>query len=242
MAVAYLSEVFSSIQGEGMDAGVQAVFLRFAGCNLACSYCDTPAARARPNAFPVHGDAGTTEIGNPVECSELVAIVTRNFGCRGLAVLTGGEPLLQMSALGHVITGLKGKGFRTYLETNGTLPEAMREVRGIIDFVSMDIKLPAGQQGRDLSREHREFLEAIEDGHGAVKIVIPGEASDGEVLAAVRLVADAGPAFPVFLQPVFRRAKPEIPGERLLHLQRAASALLDDVRISIQMHKILGIR
>ena len=242
MAVAYLGEVFSSIQGEGMDAGAAAVFLRFAGCNLACSYCDTPTAGTHPDAFPVHGDRGTTEIGNPIECSELIDIVARDFECRGLAVLTGGEPLLQVSALSQVITGLKEKGFRTYLETNGTLPEAMREVRATVDFVSMDIKLPAGQEGRDLSREHREFLEAIEEGRGAVKIVIPAEASDAEVLAAVRLVADAKPAFPVFLQPVFRGAKPEVVGERLLHLQRVASALLDDVRISVQMHKILGTR
>ncbi len=225
-----------------MDAGTRAVFLRFAGCNLACSYCDTPAAGTRLDAFPVQGDAGRTEIGNPVECSELIDIVARGFECRGLAVLTGGEPLLQISALSHVINGLKEKGFRTYLETNGTLPEAMREVRATVDFVSMDIKLPAGQKGRDLSREHRRFLEAIEEGRGAVKIVIPGEASEGEVLAAVRLVADVRPALPVFLQPVFRRAKPEVVGERLLHLQRAALTLLRDVRISVQMHKILGMR
>lgn len=242
MAVAYLSEVFSSIQGEGMDAGAPAVFLRFAGCNLACSYCDTPAAGTPPDAFPVHGDRGTTEIGNPIECSELIDIVAREFGFRGLAVLTGGEPLLQISALSRVITGLREEGFSTYLETNGTLAEAMREVRAIVDFVSMDIKLPAGQEGRDLSREHRKFLEVIEEGRGAVKIVIPGEASDVEVLAAVRLVAGAGPAFPVFLQPVFREEKPDVTGERLLHLQRAALALVEDVRISVQIHKILGMR
>ena len=112
MAVAYLSEVFASIQGEGMDAGAPAAFLRFAGCNLACSYCDTPAARTRPDAFSVHGEAGSAEVGNPIECSELIDIVARKFGCGRLAVLTGGEPLLQMSALGSVITGLKGKGFR----------------------------------------------------------------------------------------------------------------------------------
>ena len=242
MAVAYLSEVFGSIQGEGMDAGIATLFLRFAGCNLACSYCDTPHARARSESFPVHSETGTRALANPVDCRELVEIVARDFDGYGLAALTGGEPLLQVAALRSIIPDLKGRGIRTCLETNGTLPEAMREIEGIIDFVSMDIKLPSGQEGRDLSREHKEFLSVIKDRHAAVKVVIPADASDDEVLAALRLVAGTGPDLPVFLQPVFIGEKPEVTGERLLQLQKKASTLLRDVRISVQMHKILGIR
>jgi organic radical activating enzyme len=242
MAVAYLAEVFGSIQGEGMDAGVPAIFLRFAGCNLSCTYCDTPEARTRPDAFSIDDGRGTRKVANPVDCSELVDLVADDLGCRRLAVLTGGEPLLQPAALPPLARGLKGRGMRTYLETNGTLPEALLEVRDVVDFVSMDIKLPAGLDGRDFSREHRKFLAATRDGHSAVKIVIPGEASDAEVLAAVGLVADSKPAIPVFLQPVFGCAGPEVPGERLLRLQQEASSLLQDVRLSVQIHKILGIR
>jgi 7-carboxy-7-deazaguanine synthase len=242
MAVAYLSEVFSSVQGEGMEAGVPALFLRFAGCNLACSYCDTPEGRTKPPAFAVRRGSDTTMVTNPIECSELIGLAgSVSSWCR-LVVLTGGEPLLQVSALGRLIPGLKGKGLRTFLETNGTLPGAMREVRDLVDFVSMDIKLPSGQGGRDLTREHLEFLEAVREGHSAVKIVIPGEAADREVLDALRLVAEAQPTVPVFLQPVFRNGRPDVAGDRLLRLQKEALALVNDVRLSVQMHKILGIR
>jgi len=242
MAVAYLSEVFGSIQGEGMDAGTGALFLRFAGCNLDCSYCDTPHARVRSEGFTVYGDGGPRTVDNPIDCCDLVSIATREFEHCRLAVLTGGEPLLQAAALKCIIPELKGKCFSTCLETNGTLPEAMREVRGMTDLVSMDIKLPSGQEGRDLSREHKEFLKVIEEENAAVKIIIPAQASDREVMAALRLVADARPELPVFLQPVFRRAKPEVRGERLLRLRKEASAFLSDVRISVQIHKVLGIR
>lgn len=242
MAVAYLSEVFRSIQGEGMHAGVAGVFVRFAGCNLACSYCDSPAAGTRSATFSIQDAGGETQVANPVDCDGLVRMVVEGPDHPGLAVLTGGEPLLQAAALKHLIRGLKARGFSTYLETNGTLPGEMAEVRDAVDFVSMDIKLPSGQGGRDLSREHGEFLRVVRDLPAAVKIVIPGVAPDGEILDAVRLVADSAPALPVFLQPVFRRERPEVPGERLLRLQTGASALLRDVRISVQMHKILGIR
>lgn len=242
MAVAYLAEVFGSIQGEGMDAGTPALFIRFAGCNLACSYCDTPGARTRPEAFSVHAGKAVRKTVNPVECGELLRMLGHEAGHRKLAVITGGEPLLQATALAEIARGLKAEGFKTCLETNGTLAPAMREVRDLVDFVSMDIKLPAGQEGRDLSDEHREFLEALSPGRSAVKIVIPGQAPDAEVRAAFRLVAGADPAFPVFLQPVFKGKKPEVDGGRLLRLQGEASDLLDDVRLSVQMHKVLGIR
>jgi hypothetical protein len=118
----------------------------------------------------------------------------------------------------------------------------MGEVEALTDFVSMDIKLPSGQGERDLSREPKEFLQVIKDSHAAVKIVIPGDATDREVLDAVGLVAECGPALPVFLQPVFRLMRPEVQGERLLHLQKEACLLVRDVRLSVQIHKILGIR
>jgi 7-carboxy-7-deazaguanine synthase len=242
MAVAYLSEVFRSIQGEGMHAGEAGVFVRFAGCNLACSYCDSPAARTRSATFSIQDAGGETQVANPFDCDGLVRMMVEDSDHPSLAVLTGGEPLLQAAALKHIIRGLKARGFSTYLETNGTLPGEMGEVRDAVDFVSMDIKLPSGQGGRDLSREHGEFLRVVRDLPAAVKIVIPGVASDGEILDAVRLVADSAPALPVFLQPVFRQERPEVPGERLLRLQTEASAMLRDVRISVQMHKILGIR
>jgi organic radical activating enzyme len=242
MAEAYLSDVFGSIQGEGMYVGVPALFLRFAGCNLACNYCDTPASRTRPAAFAVHNAAAVDKIANPAGCKEIARIVAQRFGAYRLAVFTGGEPLLQPSAVGSLGRELKAKGLRIHLETNGTLPEAFREVRDMLDFVAMDIKLPSTQGGRTLGDLHALFLKALEKGRGAVKVVIPGGVPDDEVLDAIALAADVNPSLPVFLQPVFTGARPEVDGDRLLHLLTEASRRLDDVRISVQVHKILGIK
>ena len=241
MPVAYLSEVFGSVQGEGMGAGVPAVFLRFAGCNLACDYCDTPAARTRPRAFSMQSETAFDRVGNPIECSDLIRVIEQRFRSQRLVVFTGGEPLLQPSAVRCMGEGLKAGGLKIHLETNGTLPEALREVRDTVDFVGMDIKLPSTQGGRDFGDLHRVFLQALEDGRAAVKVVVPGGSSDREVLDAVRLIADVNHTLPVFLQPVFVGAQPQVEGGRLLRLLAEASRWLDDVRISVQIHKILGI-
>jgi 7-carboxy-7-deazaguanine synthase len=242
MAVAHLSEIFGSIQGEGMYAGRPALFLRFAGCNLACSYCDTPDARTCPPACAIReGDAGD-EVANPVGCADIARLVGERFSDYRLAVLTGGEPLLQPSAVRSLGEDLKARGLEIHLETNGTLPEALREVRDTLDFVCMDIKLPSTQGGTDLGDLHARFLGGLEDGCGAVKVVVPGEVPDAEVLDAMRLIADVNRKIPVFLQPVFIGARCQVEGARLLHLLAEAARLLDDVRISVQIHKILGIR
>lgn len=240
--VVFLSEVFDSIQGEGPDAGVPALFLRLAGCNLRCTYCDTPEARERPEVFKVRGDSGPEEIANPVECSNLFELLQQRSKGPNLAVITGGEPLLQPEAVGMLGRKLKAWGFRLHLETNGTLPGALPAIAGAIDLVVMDLKLPTGQGGRDHADTHREFLEGMEGGRAAVKIVVPAGAPDREVLDGVRLVAEVDARIPVFLQPVFVGAKPQVDGERLLGLVGEASRMVADIRLSVQMHKILGVR
>jgi organic radical activating enzyme len=239
---AYLSEVFTSIQGEGPDAGTPAVFLRFAGCNLECSYCDTPASRQRSPVFQVRGPGGLEEIANPVASADLIRIVEGTGGPMRLAVLTGGEPLLQPAAVADMGTKLKETGLTVHLETNGTLPMALREIAGAVDLVAMDLKLPSSQAGEDLSSVHEEFLRSAEPGRAVVKIIIPGDAPDKEVLDGVRLVARINREIPVFLQPVFDGSSPEVDGPRLLRLLREAAGMVTDVRLSVQMHKVIGVR
>jgi 7-carboxy-7-deazaguanine synthase len=242
MASAYLSEIFTSVQGEGPDVGVPALFVRFGGCNLECSYCDTPASRSRSAVFRMHGKKGSRTIDNPIESSDLVAIIMQESDGPRLAVLTGGEPLLQPEAVSALGRGLKARGFRIHLETNGTLPEAVRDVMEAVDLVVMDLKLPASQAGRDLWKVHKLFLGGIEHGKVAAKVVVPYEAPDEEVMKAVRLVANVNPAIPVFLQPAFVGSRPQVEGERILGLLSCASDVVENVRVSVQMHKVLGIR
>ena len=96
-----VNEIFYSLQGEGYYTGTPAVFLRFAGCNRNCSFCDTDHN---------HGRAMTAaEIADT--CAEYP---TRHL------VATGGEPLLQLDS--DLLRLLKAKGFYVQIETNGSLP------------------------------------------------------------------------------------------------------------------------
>ena len=115
-----VKEIFLTLQGEGMQAGRRAVFLRFAGCNLwsgrerdradaACSFCDT-------DFVGLDG-----ENGGRYEADALAAMVDALWGEgeRKLVVMTGGEPLLQLDAA--LIAALKAHGFELAIETNGTI-------------------------------------------------------------------------------------------------------------------------
>jgi len=116
-----VKEIFLTLQGEGMQAGRRAVFLRFAGCNLwsgreqdrasaQCRFCDTDFV----------GTDGHN--GGRYEAGELAARVRALWasGERPLVVVTGGEPLLQLDAT--LIDALHEAGFEIAVESNGTLP------------------------------------------------------------------------------------------------------------------------
>jgi 7-carboxy-7-deazaguanine synthase len=116
-----VKEIFLTLQGEGMQAGRRAVFLRLAGCNLwsgrerdraeaQCRFCDT-------DFVGTDGDNG-----GRYEAAALAERVRSLWGQgeRALVVVTGGEPALQLD--GALIDALHSAGFEIAVETNGTLP------------------------------------------------------------------------------------------------------------------------
>lgn len=118
-----VKECFLTLQGEGVQSGSRAVFLRFAGCNLwsgreqdretaQCRFCDT-------DFVGTDGEGG----GKFESAAALADYVERLWGPaeeRRLAVITGGEPMLQLDEA--LVDALHGRGFRVAAETNGTLP------------------------------------------------------------------------------------------------------------------------
>lgn len=109
-----INEIFYSIQGEGRWAGTPSVFVRFAGCNLACPFCDTDHA-----AF---SEMSEEEITGRV----------KSFCCRRV-VVTGGEPALQLTQ--SLIDRLHNAGCYIQVETNGSVP-----LPGGIDWVTCSPK------------------------------------------------------------------------------------------------------
>ncbi len=98
-----LAEIFYSLQGEGAWTGTPAVFVRLAGCNLACSFCDTDYALRFIASVP-----------------DVVARVRAAGGDCPMVILTGGEPLAQAEAPA-LIAALRADGRRVHIETNGTI-------------------------------------------------------------------------------------------------------------------------
>jgi 7-carboxy-7-deazaguanine synthase (Cx14CxxC type) len=118
-----VKEIFLTLQGEGVQSGSRAVFLRFAGCNLwsgreqdresaQCNFCDTD--------FVGTDGEGGGKFGN---ADQLADSVERAWGSGvegRLVVITGGEPMLQLDSA--LVDSLHARNFRVAAETNGTLP------------------------------------------------------------------------------------------------------------------------
>ncbi|NQU18322.1 MAG: 7-carboxy-7-deazaguanine synthase QueE, partial [Candidatus Saganbacteria bacterium] len=160
---ANLFEIFSSVQGEGLYLGERHLFIRFAGCNLACQYCDTPLSRqicAECRVEQTPGGADFKKIKNPLNSAGLLEIVSslnKTKNLHSAITLTGGEPLLQIDFLLKFLAEFKKQGeSRVYLETNGTLPKHMDEAINYVDVVSMDIKLPSVTGQSAYFKEHHE--------------------------------------------------------------------------------------
>jgi organic radical activating enzyme len=157
-------------------------------------------------------------------------------------VMTGGEPLLQEEALRRLAGEFRRLGCSVHLETNGTLPVSLESVRSVVDFVSMDIKIPSMLGGVDLSDKHALFLKAMEGMEGCAKIVVSASVADDEIDRAAGLIAGINPGLPVYIQPVFTGSRPGIDARRLDRLRARLAARLRTVRVSVQIHKILGVR
>ena len=120
-----VKECFLTLQGEGVQSGSRAVFLRFAGCNLwsgreqdrataECRFCDTD--------FVGTDGAGGGKFREPDALAAQVEELWGEGKAERLVVITGGEPMLQLD--GSLIDALHARGFRVAVETNGTLPAA----------------------------------------------------------------------------------------------------------------------
>jgi len=242
----YLSEIFSSIQGEGYLAGRRQIFIRLAECNLECSYCDTDHARqetCRIETGP--GSAEFTRLPQPLPLQDVLQIVkvwsAKLPGAHHSISLTGGEPLLQAGSLASWLPALR-RVLPIHLETNGTMHLALEQVIGQVDYVSMDMKLPSTSGCTEhLWDLHREFLRVAHGRNASVKVVIGDATVPDEIGQVCGIIADVDRLTPLFLQPLSDAdGKIAINVAHMLRLQEAASARLPDVRVIPQMHRMLG--
>jgi 7-carboxy-7-deazaguanine synthase (Cx14CxxC type) len=189
-----VKECFLTLQGEGVQSGSRAVFLRFAGCNLwsgreqdretaQCTFCDT-------DFVGTDGDGG----GKFRSADELAAHVEELWGegaDQRLVVITGGEPMLQLDAA--LVDALHARGFRVAMETNGTLQAVAgldwicvspKAATDIVQRQGNELKLVWPQEGID-----PEELEGWRFDHFLIQ---PMDCEKGEeaLQAAVKLAMD----------------------------------------------------
>lgn len=222
-------EIFDSLQGEGYWTGVPMTFVRLAGCNapglgLECvRWCDTPGS-------------WDEAAGEELEVGEILDLARLPRLC-----ITGGEPLLQPEGVAALVTEAHTKGIRVHLETNGTAdPFVPGNTRGAdpeevpeFDWVVVSPKAP----GYLISPGWDDRIDEL-------KLVVDDQL---DVATAERLAADYPGAF-VSIQPEFEARPDGSSRERHLagsdSVPRAIALVLThpDWRLSLQTHKLLGIR
>jgi organic radical activating enzyme len=254
---AHLTELFSSVQGEGPHVGRRQIFVRFYGCHRRCVYCDSPETVTawqprgfRPAVFKHEQTPGRrdfTEHPNPVSAEQLAGLCLQYDRPRGIhhaVAFTGGEPLLHADYMRTLFPLLREAGLKTYLETAGDLYHELEKILPDLDICAMDIKLPSVTQNEAAWGSHRKFLTRCAEGHvdTFAKIIVSAEASDSDIEQAVGVVADTAPGTPFIIQPMtpFGEAQNPPSPDQLLTWQLLARQHLPDVRIIPQCHKMMG--
>jgi len=126
-----VTEIFHSIEGEGVEIGRPEVFIRLTGCNLRCDWCDTKYA---------------LENGMEMSVSDIINEVSK-YPCKSVSI-TGGEPLLQRKELLKLVKKLKESDYWIQINTNGTV--FSEEIFRLADLITMDCKCPSSGMKSDL--------------------------------------------------------------------------------------------
>lgn len=249
---AVIREVFNSIQGEGLYVGTRQVFVRFQGCPLRCSYCDSSETwnyeleRCRVEKTP--GARDFYNIKNPVDVNALVKIVRKLWlpSTKHIS-LTGGEPLLFASYIEELASRLHD-GKKLYLETNSAFPAQAEQIKHCISIAACDVKLPEHDNFADYSQLLKDELETLRLFYRAkvevfAKIVVLEETTSASLSPAIEGIVKISERIPLVLQPVtpVRRIKAAPSARKLLDLMELAGKHLSEVRVIPQAHKLMGL-
>ena len=217
-------EVFFSVQGEGVYAGVPTVFVRLQGCPLRCRWCDTVYAQ---DAF------GGEEVTVEDICHEVLEKAP-NF--LGWCCVTGGEPLFQPKALEELVGALKSRGHKIEIETNGALPVPGWYEQ--VDSWCSDTKCPSSGEEKKF-REEWFNLRSCDQ----IKFVVADEKDLQYVESVLRQHPKPRPT--ILISPCINPAKTSLMDRKdyltsRVWFQRCVEFCKEhNVRFSLQIHKIV---
>jgi len=241
-------EIFSSIQGEGPYIGYLQIFIRFAGCNLSCDYCDTPFENQEfCNIEVINGSKEFKKLKNPVSSEQLLKEISGLNIIRHHSIsLTGGEPLLNTEFLSEFLPKFRKEFPQTkiYLETNGTLFEELEQIIEYIDIISMDLKIKSST-GQDFPFEkHKKFIEIAKKYKKEIfaKVVITNKILEDEINELSGFIKNFEQPISLILQPVDSENKDILlSSQKIMEIHRGFLQKLDDVRVIPQVHKFLNL-
>ncbi|MGL5767506.1 MAG: putative 7-carboxy-7-deazaguanine synthase QueE [Sarcina sp.] len=206
-------EIFQSIDGEAIRAGLITNFIRVAGCNLRCSYCDTKYALLKTQ-------------GEEISLDEILKKLDKNIKN---ITLTGGEPLWNKEESMLLLDRLIAEGYSVSVETNGAidLTDFIKKYPDVVFIV--DYKVPSSNMEDKMNINNFNILREID----CVKFVV-GTNEDLEKMKEIienTNLKDGKTS--IFVSPVFSKIDPKDIVEFLLDNK------LNNVRLQIQMHKVI---
>ena len=218
----HIIEIYKSLQGESSYAGLPCVFVRLAGCNLRCDWCDSE--------YTFSGGTRMTQ-------EEIEHEVHRLSPQGGLIEITGGEPMLQEREVVPLMASLFAAGYTVLLETSGERPleTVPPEVIKIVD-----VKCPDSGEGDTFAMENLRFLHP----HDEIKFVIASRRDYVFARDFARSHGLAAKVASVIFSPAFRK---DATGSRdvshcLVDPQELAEWMLEDgvsARLGLQIHKFI---
>ncbi len=212
-------EIFDSVEGEGKRVGQSATFIRFAGCNLRCSYCDT--------TYALFGEAEDC-VYTDMSVEEILKKVNTDYK---RVTLTGGEPLMQ-EGIDTLIQKLCDMGIEVNIETNGTINTKKYSDNPNV-FVTIDYKLPSSSESDKMDTNNFICL----DKNDVIKFVA-GNREDIDVMENVvaKLKCTYSPdKLPImYTGAVFGEIEPSELVNQILN-----SKTLKDVIFQLQIHKFI---
>lgn len=210
-----VSEIFFSLNGEGLLMGVPTIFVRLSGCNLQCAWCDTKYAWEK-------GVKKTVE-------QVVEEVKTSDNGFCSWVLITGGEPLLQK--IDELVRKLRS-AYSIGIETNGSI---YADVLTLCDFISVDIKPPSSQNPTEDMPTFKKIVDTITTRSGQIKAVI---ADEDDYTFVQKIIQEMNLTVPVVLQPCWGR----MTYQELCNLYFENPVPVPTVRILTQIHKIGGIK
>ena len=231
-----LSEIFTSIEGEGILYGTKTLFVRLAGCPFTCFYCDTP------ESLPL--DSGTE-----YTISQARGLIDSSIQDKTYKVnFTGGDPLIQHEAVAELAKHVQKKNIPTYLESSCFDSERFLHVLPFIDIAKIEFKTRDSDfvDSGHYSRLIENAIKCMELSTSSkkttyVKIVVSSKTALDDFEALIGQVFSKTPRDGIsgfIIQPTYGVSEPSL--ELLLDLYDTVYPYYDKVKVVPQLHKMIG--